>query len=198
MQTAYESVTTDCVELIPQHTMQDPFIDWIGKFLSKEVIDDQFSSRLLVDSLTVALSIHLLRHYSDWHKPLRDDTGGLPRRKLRQAIAYIHDHLTADLTIGAIADELGMSHYYFSRLLKQSMGVSPYRYVMGQRVEAAKTLLKQPPLSIAAIAAQVGFTSQNQLTIQFRNVTGTMPIKYRQQLCGPVRKQDFDKFGTNR
>lgn len=182
VQMAYESITTDCVELIPQHTMQDPFIDWIGKSLTQEVIADQFSSRLFVDALTEALSIHLLRHYSDWHKPLRDDTGGLPRRQLRQAIAYIHDHLAADLTIGAIADEVGMSHYYFSRLFKQSMGVSPYRYVMGQRVEAAKTLLKQTPLSIAAIAAQTGFTSQNQLTIQFRNFTGTTPIKYRQQL----------------
>jgi AraC family transcriptional regulator len=115
-------------------------------------------------------------------KPLRDDTGGLPRRKLRQAIAYIHDHLAADLTIGAIADELGMSQYYFSRLFKQSMGVSPYRYVMSQRIEAAKTLLKQTPLSIAAISMQVGFANQNQLTIQFRSFAGTMPSKYRQQL----------------
>jgi AraC family transcriptional regulator len=123
-----------------------------------------------------------LRHYSDWHKPLRDYQGGMPKRKIQQAIAYIHDHLAEDLTIAAIADELEMSPYYFSRLFKQSIGVSPYRYVMEQRIEAAKHLLKKTPLPISAISERVGFANQNQLTIQFRNLTGTTPSNYRKQL----------------
>jgi AraC family transcriptional regulator len=179
---AYESVTTEHVELIPHYAMQDTFIDRIGKSLTAELKDDRFGSQLLVDSLTIALSIHLLRHYSNLNKPVRGDTGGLPKRKLQQAIAYIHDHLAEDLTIAAIADELEMSQYYFSRLFKQSIGVSPYRYVMEQRIEAAKHLLKKTPLPISAISARVGFANQNQLTIQFRNLTGTTPSNYRQHL----------------
>jgi AraC family transcriptional regulator len=179
---AYESVTTERVELIPHHAMQDTFVDRIGKSLTAELTEDRFGSHLLVDSLTIALSIHLLRHYSDWHKPLRDYQGGMPKRKMQQAIAYIHDHLADDLTIAAIADELEMSQYYFSRLFKQSIGVSPYRYVMEQRIEAAKQLLRKTPLPISVIADQVGFANQNQLTIQFRNLTGTTPSNYRKQL----------------
>jgi AraC family transcriptional regulator len=179
---AYESVTTEFVELIPHYAMQDTFVDRIGKSLTAELTEDRFGSHLLVDSLTIALSIHLLRHYSDWHKPLRDYQGGMPKRKMQQAIAYIHDHLADDLTIAAIADELEMSQYYFSRLFKQSIGVSPYRYVMEQRIEAAKQLLRKTPLPISVIADQVGFANQNQLTIQFRNLTGTTPSNYRKQL----------------
>jgi AraC family transcriptional regulator len=179
---AYESVTTEFVELIPHYAMQDTFIDRIGKSLTAELTEDRFGSHLLVDSLTIALSIHLLRHYSDWHKPLRDYQGGIPKRKMQQAIAYIHDHLADDLTIAAIADELEMSQYYFSRLFKQSIGVSPYRYVMEQRIEATKQLLRKTPLPISVIADQVGFANQNQLTIQFRNLTGTTPSNYRKQL----------------
>jgi AraC family transcriptional regulator len=179
---AYESVTTEHVELIPHYAMQDTFIDRIGQSLTAELAEDRFGSQLLVDSLTIALSIHLLRHYSDWHKPLRDYQGGMPKRKLQQAIAYIHDHLADDLTITAIADELEMSQYYFSRLFKQSIGVSPYRYVMEQRIEAAKQLLKKTPLPISMIADRVGFANQNQLTIQFRNLTGTTPSNYRKCL----------------
>jgi AraC family transcriptional regulator len=118
---AYESVTTERIELIPHYAMEDTFIDRLGKSLTAELTEDRFGSQLLVDSLTIALSIHLLRHYSDWHKPLRDDRGGMPKRKIQQAIAYIHEHLAEDLTISAIADELEMSQYYFSRLFKQSM-----------------------------------------------------------------------------
>jgi AraC family transcriptional regulator len=176
---AYESFTTERIELIPHYAMQDTFIDRIGKSLTAELTEDRFGSQLLVDSLTIALSIHLLRHYSDWHKPLRDYQGGMPKWKMQRAIAYIHDHLAENLTIAAIADELEMSQYYFSRLFKQSIGVSPYRYVMEQRIESAKHLLKKTPLPISMIADRVGFANQNQLTIQFRNLTGTTPSNYR-------------------
>jgi AraC family transcriptional regulator len=179
---AYESVTTERVELIPHYVMQDTLIDIIGKSLTMELTADRFGSQLLVDSLTIALSIHLLRNYSNLHKPLRTYTGGLPKRKLQQAIAYIHDHLAENLTIAAIADELEMSQYYFSRLFKQVIGVSPYRYVMEQRIEAAKHLLKRTPLPISMIADRVGFANQNQLTVQFRNLMGTTPSNYRKHL----------------
>ncbi|MBF2028721.1 MAG: helix-turn-helix transcriptional regulator [Oscillatoriales cyanobacterium C42_A2020_001] len=182
IQVARESVTTDRVQLTAQFAMHDPLIHQIGRSLTAELETNQLHSRLFVDSLTTALSIHLLRDYSDWQQPLREDTNGLPQRKLQQAIAYINENLVADLTIREIADELEMSQYYFSRLFKQSTGVSPYQYVMQQRIERAKYLLRTTSLSVAAIALQTGFSNQNQLTIQFRKFTGTTPSGYRKQL----------------
>lgn len=181
-QVARESVMTDRVQLTPHFAMHDPFIRQIGRSLITELEIDQPHSRLFVDSLTIALSIHLLRHYSDLQQPLREDANRLPQRKLKQAIAYINEHLTTDLAIAAIADELEMSQYYFSRLFKQSIGVSPYQYVMQQRVDRAKYLLRTTSLSVAEIALQSGFSNQNQLAIQFRKFTGTTPSKYRNQL----------------
>jgi AraC family transcriptional regulator len=178
-QVAYESV--DRVDLIPQHAMHDPLIEQIGRALAAELETNQLNSRLFVESLTTALSIHLLRHYSNWQR-LREYIGKLSQRKLRQAIEYINQNLTEDLTISEIADELEMSQYYFSRLFKQSIGVSPYRYIMQQRIERAKYLLRTTSLSVAAIAAQVGFSSQNQFTIQFRKLVGTTPSSYRRNL----------------
>jgi AraC family transcriptional regulator len=182
IQVARESIATERVELIPHYAMHDRFIDQIGRSLTAELETNQLNSRLFADSLTIALSIHLLRHYSDLQQPLREDTGGLPQRKLQQAIAYINEHLAEDLSIVVIADELDMSQYYFSRLFKQSMGVSPYQYVMQQRIERAKYLLRTTSLSVAAIAVQVGFSNQNQLTAQFRKFMGTTPSSYRKNL----------------
>ncbi len=182
LQVAYESITVDRVELIPQYAMHDPLINQIGRLLAAELETNQSASRLFADSLTLALSIHLLRHYSNWQQPLREDTVGLPQRKFQQAIKYINENLAEDLTIGAIANELEMSQYYFSRLFKQSIGISPYQYVMQQRIERAKYLLRATSLAVTAIAAQVGFSSQNQLTIQFRKFTGTTPSGYRKNL----------------
>lgn len=181
-QIARESVTIERIELIPQYAMHDPFVAQLGRSLSAELESSHVGSRLFADSLAIALSIHLIRHYSNWQQPLREDRGGLPQRKLQQAITYIQEHLTQDLSVTAIADELEMSQYYFSRLFKQSIGVSPYQYVMQQRIEQAKNLLRTTSLSVAAIAARVGFSNSNQLAIQFRKFTNTTPSNYRRQL----------------
>lgn len=181
-QVAYEFITADRVELTPHYAMHDPLIDQIGRSLTAELESSQFGNRLFADSLTMALSIHLLRHYSTWQQSLHNNNRGLPQRKLQQAIAYINEYLTEDLSLTAMANELDMSQYHFARLFQQSMDVSPYQYVIRQRIERAKYLLRTTSLSISAIAQQVGFSNQNQLTVQFRKSTGTTPSGYRKNL----------------
>ncbi len=191
IQVARESIVSDAfggsrsdhrIQLIPHHAMHDPFIEQIGRSLTAELESNQLNSRLFAETLAIALSIHLLRHYCEHSQPLREYTTGLPQRKLQQAIEYINEHLAENLSIEAISDELEMSQYHFSRLFKQSVGESPYQYVMQQRVLQAESLLKNTSLSVAAIASTVGFANQNQLTIQFRKFTGTTPSNYRKQL----------------
>jgi AraC family transcriptional regulator len=179
---ADEVINTDRVELIPQYAMPDPFIDRLGQSLILELNEDRLGSRLFVDSLTTALAVHLLRHYSTRQQALRQVVGGLPRQKLRQAIAYIDANLATDLTISEIAEELDLSEYYFSRLFKQAMGISPYRYVIETRIATAQSLLKNTTLSIAEISTRVGFGKPDRLTARFRNLTGTTPSNYRKQL----------------
>jgi AraC family transcriptional regulator len=180
-QIADETITTNSVELIPHHAMQDPLIDQIGRSLTAELANHQLHGRLFVDSLKTALLIHLLRNYANL-QPIREYSGGLSRRKLQQTIEFINESLAEGLTIAAIAEQVGISQYYFARLFKQSMGLSPYQYVMRQRVERAALLLRTTSLSIAVIATQTGFSNQNQLTIQFRKFMGATPSHYRTQL----------------
>jgi len=82
--------------------------------------------------------IHLLRHYCTTPATLGTCKGGLSDFQLKHAIDYIRSNLDAQLSLENIAAELNLSHYYFCSLFKQSMGVSPWQYVIRPRVERAK------------------------------------------------------------
>jgi AraC family transcriptional regulator len=94
---AQESITTEGIELIPHYAMHDRFIDQIGRSLTAELENNQLNSRLFADSLIIALSIHLLRHYVNLKRPIREYAGRLPHRKLQQTIEYINEYLAEDL-----------------------------------------------------------------------------------------------------
>ncbi len=96
-----------------------------------------------------------------------------------QVLDYINDYLHQDIKLTDLAALLDMSQYHFSYLFKQATGISPYQYLLQQRIERAKQLLKQSDRSIADIASTCGFNSHSHLSKQFRQLTGTTPKAYR-------------------
>lgn len=179
---AYESVDVEHVELISQVKIRDPLIQHIGLALKTELESGEVDSRLYAESMATALSAHLLRRYSTKPLVIRDYTGGLPKYKLREAIAYINNHLDQDLSLTQLATLAQMSPYYFATLFKQSTGLAPHQYVTKCRIEKAKQLLKSRDLTIIEICHQVGFQSQSHFTRVFRKHTAKTPKVYRELL----------------
>ena len=71
---------------------------------------------------------------------------------------------------------------YFCRMFSASTGISPYQYVLKQRVAKTKDLLKNSKLPLADIAYECGFSSQSQMTQHFRKQVGVTPKVYRNKL----------------
>ena len=61
------------------------------------------------------------------------------------------------------------------------MGVTPHKYVMQQRVEMAKRLLKQNELALADVATECGFTHQSHMGKLFKQQLGMTPKQYRDE-----------------
>lgn len=132
-----------------------------------------------VESLNRILVIHLPQHHSTPTRPTLLQNGGLTHTQAQQVIDYIHTHLNRDLSLAELASVVNISTTYFANLFKQTMGTSPHQYVIQQRVERAKVMLKKTDLAIADIALQVGFSSQSHLTRQFKRLTGMTPKQVR-------------------
>ena len=158
---------------------QDLQLQHIAMLFLAELQSGGIMGQLYVESLTQALVIHLLRHYSEVAQIVTPQNTSLTHSQLQQAIDYIHTNLDRDLSLSQIAKIINITPTYFASLFKRATGTSPHQYVIQQRVERAKLLLSKTDSTIADIALQVGFSSQSHLTQQFKRLTGVTPKQVR-------------------
>ena len=169
----------DRLELLPEFRTRDPQIEAIGMMLLAELQQGKCGNRLYIDSLTNVLAVHLIRQYTATQPQHPIYEGGLPQRQLSQALDYIHEYLEQDIKLADLAALLNMSQFHFSHLFKQAIGTSPYQYLLQQRIERAKQLLKEGDQPIMEVAFQCGFNNHSHLSQQFRRFTGMTPKAYR-------------------
>ncbi len=169
----------DRIDLLPEFRVRDGRLEAIALMLLDELNQANPGGQLYVESLTNLLAVHLLRQYATAAPKPFIYPGGLPQRQLVAVLDYIHDRLDGELKLADLAAIARLSPCHFSHQFKQAMGVTPYQYVLQQRIERAKQLLKQTNRPIVDIALRCGFNSHSHLSKQFRQATGTTPSTYR-------------------
>ena len=166
------------LELLPAFQIRQTHLEAIAMMLFSE-FQDNYNNKLYVDSLTNVLAVNLLRHHTVSKPQVPTYEGGLPPGQLSHILDYIDTYLDRNIKLADLAQLLDMSSFHFSRLFKQSIGITPHQYLSQQRVEKAKQLLKQTDRLITDIALECGFSSHSHLSKQFRQVTGITPKAYR-------------------
>jgi transcriptional regulator GlxA family with amidase domain len=99
---------------------------------------------------------------------------------IRELIAWICDHLDADLSVPALAKRAGMSDRNFSRVFSRQVGTTPARFVASLRLQAAKARLEATTDNVETIASRAGFSDGEALRRRFR-LEGATPRLYRER-----------------
>jgi AraC family transcriptional regulator len=165
--------------LVPTFQSRNKQVEALTTLLMAEFQQRQPSGSLYLDSLANVLAVQLLRNYGTNSAQLPSYEGGLPIYQLNQVLDYIDAELAEEIKLADLASLLNMSPFHFGRMFKQSMGISPHQYVIQQRLERAKHLLKQSDQAIIDIALECGFNSHSNLSKQFRKVMGMTPKTFR-------------------
>ncbi|RYZ95764.1 MAG: AraC family transcriptional regulator [Moraxellaceae bacterium] len=88
-----------------------------------------------------------------------------------------------NLSLAALADELGLSGHQTSELINTYFNVGFSRLIRQYRVDEAKAqLINEPKSSVLSIGLAVGFTSQSNFYSAFRELTGETPGQFRKRM----------------
>lgn len=93
---------------------------------------------------------------------------------------YIYGHYREKIYLDEIANKLGISSSYLSRLFKKETGVSLQDFINDVRVEKAVNLLVYSEESLAKIAEYVNFPTQSYFGKIFKQKMQMTPKQYRE------------------
>jgi AraC-like DNA-binding protein len=142
----------------------------------KEENEKEFGYKLAMKGKVYELITYLLRNYVVKSESARDNI----RRKrnlnrLNIVMQYIEENYLEPITNQELAELLHVSEYRFCHLFKESLGQSPSNFINEVRLKKAYHLLEQKEMTIAEIAAAVGFQDYNNFGRLFRKYYGFAP-----------------------
>lgn len=101
---------------------------------------------------------------------------------IQKACEYIEENIDKDISLDQLADHLGVSNFYLSKLFKDEKGDNYISYVTELRLEKARKLLGDDSLIIKEITSMVGYKDQNYFSKLFKQRYGLSPSEYRETL----------------
>ncbi len=102
-------------------------------------------------------------------------------RELIPVITHIESEFARSISMSAMARLAGLSSTHFNRRFQELLRMTPTTYLRTVRVQAARRLLTATQQTLAAVAADTGFTDQSHFTRCFREITGMTPGDYRKR-----------------
>lgn len=159
--------------------IEDRVVGHLALALLPALAQPEQVNRLFLDHVGWALVGHVGREYGAFEQFAWHARGRLARWQERRAKEMIDAHLAGDMPLAEIAAACGLSVGYFARAFRRTCGMAPHQWLLHRRVEEAKRLLATTGLTIAAIAADCGFSDQSHLTRVFARATGVSPGLWR-------------------
>jgi AraC family transcriptional regulator len=176
--TAVRFERVDQIALIDRVGCQDPLLGSLYGSMIAELKRPE-PEILFLDSLLETFMLKLLLAHSSAKVRYPKHREMLDALQLRRVTDYVEAHLGEQLTLAELARVAGGSVFHFIRAFKNTMGHTPYGYVLHRRTERAKHLLSSSDHGIAAIAAACGFMNTARFAKTFKRLTRITPSRYR-------------------
>ena len=169
--------------LVESFAVPDETLERFCYLLLAEAESSGIGTRLFTDTVTRALSLHLLRTYSAESQYTKVSPGAMVGWRLRRALDYMQANLSENLSLAQLAAVAELSPSHFVRAFRLATGEPPHRYLIRLRMEQARHLLEHTRLPVIEIGLRCGFEQTTHFATAFRKTTGLSPRAYRTARC---------------
>lgn len=140
-----------------------------------------FASKLMLDTLMQAAIVQMLSQGSTLQASTSHARHSLAPRRLQRVLDFIEARLAEEVSLDDLAQVAESSRSHFSRAFRDATGFPPYRYLLGRRIDAAKTMLLESQVPISEVSERCGFKNSAQFTVMFKQFLGCTPARFRQE-----------------
>ena len=172
------------VELRASRKFANPRLRALVAAAHAEMVAGFPSGRLFLDSVEQAIAVALVKDHAVRHRPVQIYRGGLGAARLRRIKELVDVKMEDDLSLDEMAQLVGLSTAHFARMFRKSTGQTPHQFVLRQRIERAKEMLRAPEARVLDVAVACGFKTQQHFAQVFRDVCRVSPTEYRQDFLG--------------
>ena len=110
---------------------------------------------------------------------------GIDKTTIKKACELINSMFYKDISLKTIADEIGISTQYLSKMFKEVYGKNFIEYLTDLRLTKAKKMLRESNSSINEISNAIGYTDTNYFCRIYKKNTGFTPGEYRKKYKQP-------------
>jgi len=146
-------------------------------FLLKPIDDAELHSS--VRKATIFLAGHEGNFENSPHVPDATPAVDNKKRHVISARRFIERHYSEDISLLQIAQNLGLSESYLSRIFRECTGSTFVELLTEHRINVARNLLRDQRLRIDEIAEMSGFRTAGYFTRIFKRFTGMSPSRFR-------------------
>src|SRR6185436_10689583 len=111
-----------------------------------------------------------------------DFHSGQPIWRLRKVEDYVRENLAEGISVERLAELVELSPFHFSRVFKQTTGMTPLQFVTRERITRAQQLIRETRRSLIEIGLDVGYKNPSHFAQVFRKVVGLTPTEFRSGL----------------
>jgi AraC family transcriptional regulator len=172
------------VELSASRKFADVRLSAMVAAVHAEMVAGFPSGRLFLDSVEQAMAVALVNGHAVRHRPVQISRGGLGPARLRRIRELVQAKMEYELSLDELAQSVGLSTAHFARMFRKSTGQTPHQFVLRQRLERAKPMLRAPDARVLDVAVACGFKTQQHFAQVFRDFCGVSPTEYRQDIVG--------------
>ena len=138
--------------------------------IESDLKSDSVGSKAMADTLLIQLIIHINRISAAAPGPVMPATDS----KIEEALSYINEHLSEELTVDRLAEKVYLSKYHFMRLFKENTGNTVHAYIRQKRLLYAARLIREG-VNANKAAADAGFSDYSTVHRAFKESFSVSP-----------------------